>query len=89
MPGHGYFVFVYRHAVVSYYGTAVQTPEWTHLLPGWNLFRSPDGSSPPAAAEPGAPSLWRVDPVTWISKRVLNVTPLDTEGAYWYWHEDR
>jgi len=86
LPGQGYFVLALQPAGISLFGTR-PTPDWAHLIPGWNLVGSPDGSRPPGADTDLWSALWRVDPRSQTSQRVMPDQPLDPAGAYWFWLE--
>ena len=83
-PGHGYFVLALEAAGVSVFGVRA-SPDWSHLLPGWNLVGSPDGSRPPGADSDLGRALWSLDPHTLTRQRAPPDEPLDPDRAHWFW----
>ncbi|MBN2451787.1 MAG: hypothetical protein JXR77_15470, partial [Lentisphaeria bacterium] len=85
LPGHGYFVLAEQAAVKVLYGTR-PAANWDHLIPGWNLIGSPDGTWPPDAVGPGTPGIWWLDTRGSAGRQQPGET-LDPERPYWF-HRD-
>jgi hypothetical protein len=84
LPGRGYLVLALEAAGISVLGTP-PAPDWTHLVPGWNLLASPDGSRPPDADTDLSRALWRLDPRRQTSQRAPPGEAIDPLGVYWFW----